>query len=206
MRQYRNGSYFGSGTNHKVYIYGIISNNIGIISNMLNQTALNIMEQFFYSGLGRLQTAKIIRKTGYDFKTIKKYLKDLERSGLIKEHRDLNIPTYEANYRDKYFLNIKREKMLNDIFDSGLPGYFHEQLGEIPCILFGSCVRGDYYENSDIDVFIQSRRIEIPLSPFEKKLKRKINLFFEEKWQNLNEGMKTGLLNDGISINGRLKL
>ena len=37
-------------------------------------------------------------------------------------------------------------------------------------------------------------------------LKRKINVFFEEKWQNINDGMKTGLLNDGIAINGRLKL
>lgn len=173
---------------------------------MLNQTAFNIIEQFFYTGLDRLQTTKIIKKTGYDFKTVKKYLRDLAKFDLIKEHKDLNIPTYEANYRSKYFLNIKREKMLNDIFVSGLPNYLNMKLGETPCILFGSCVRGDYYEDSDMDLFIQSRKIKLDLGQFERKLKRKINLFFEEKWQNLNEGMKTGLLNDGIAINGRLKL
>lgn len=173
---------------------------------MLNKTAFSIMEQFFYLGLNRLQTSKIINKTGYDFKTVKKYLKDLANLGLIKKHEDLNIPTYEANYRNKFFLNIKREKMLYDIFTSGLPQFLKNKLGETTCILFGSCVRGDYYEDSDIDIYVQSRNIKLDLSKYEKKLKRKINLFFEEKWQNLSEGMKTGLLNDGISINGRLKL
>ena len=96
--------------------------------------------------------------------------------------------------------------MLNEIFTSGLHRYLNEKLGENSCILFGSCARGDYYEDSDIDMLVQSKKIRLDLSEYEKKLKRKINLFFEERWQSLNEGMKTGLLNDGISINGRLKL
>lgn len=173
---------------------------------MLNKTAFTIIEQFFYLGLNRVQTSKLIKKTGYDFKTVKKYLKDLTNLGLINEYKDLNIPTYEANYRNKFFLNIKREKILDDIFISGFPQYLNKKLGETACILFGSCVRGDYYKDSDIDMFIQSKRIRLDLSKYEKKLKRKINLFFEENWQNLSEGMKTGLLNDGIAINGRLKL
>ena len=173
---------------------------------MLNQKSSNIMEQFFYTGLNRLQTSNIIKKTDYDFKTVKKYLKELVKFDLIKEHRDLTIPTYEANYRSKFFLNIKREKILNDMFISGLPEFLNKGLGDTPCILFGSCVRGDYYEDSDIDLFIQSKKTKLDLSFYEKKLKRKINLFFEERWQNLSEGMKTGLLNDGIAINGRLRL
>jgi len=176
------------------------------INKMLNQTAFNIMEQFFYSGLNRVQTNNIIKKTGYDFKTVKKYLNDLTKLDLVKVHKDLNIPTYEANYRNKFFLNIKREKIVDDIFMSGLPRCLNKKLGEQPCILFGSCARGDYYEDSDIDIFIQSTKVKLDVNEYEKRLKRKINFFFEEKWQNLNEGMKTGLLNDGISINGRLKL
>lgn len=172
---------------------------------MLNQTAFDIMEQFFYSGLNRIQTSKIIKKTGYDFKTVKKYLKILVNLKLINEHKDLNIPTYEANYRNKFFLNIKSQKIVNNIFISGLPQYLDNKLGRKACILFGSCARGDYYGDSDIDIFIQSKKLKLDLSKYEKKLKRKINLFFEERWQNLSEGMKTGLLNDGIAINGRLK-
>tara|TARA_Y100000310_G_C20615470_1_gene780390 strand:+ start:742 stop:1263 length:522 start_codon:yes stop_codon:yes gene_type:complete len=173
---------------------------------MLNKTAFNVIEQFFYTGLDRIQTSQLIKKTGYDFKTVKKYLKDLNSLGLIKKHKDLERPTYEANYRNKFFLNIKREKILYDIFVSGLPLYLSETFGDKACILFGSCARGDYYGNSDLDILIQSKKSKVSVNIFEKKLGRKINLFFEEKWQNLNEGMKTGLLNDGISLNGRLKL
>ena len=60
---------------------------------MINKTAFSIIEQFFYSGLDRVQTSKIIRKTGYDFKTVKKYIKNLITLGLIKERKDLNTPT-----------------------------------------------------------------------------------------------------------------
>jgi predicted transcriptional regulator len=173
---------------------------------MLNKTAFNVIEQFFYTGLDRIQTSQLIKKTGYDFKTVKKYLKDLNNLGLIKKHKDLERPTYEANYRSKFFLNIKREKILYDLFVSGLPLYLNEAFRDQACILFGSCARGDYYSDSDLDILIQSKKIKVDIGAFEKKIGRKINLFFEEKWQNLNEGMKTGLLNDGISLNGRLKL
>lgn len=173
---------------------------------MLNETASHIIEQFFYSGLNRVQTSQITKKTGYDFKTVKKYLKHLGKLSLIKIHKDLARPTYEANYRNKFFLNIKRERMVDELFVSGLPQFLNEKLGETGCILFGSCARGDYYEDSDIDIFIQHKKIRLDVKRFEKNLKRKINLFFEERWQSLSEGMKTGLLNDGISINGRLKI
>jgi predicted nucleotidyltransferase len=185
---------------------GIISISIGINSNnkMLNKTAFEIMEPFFYSGLNRVQAGNIIRKTGYDFKTVKKYLNDLAKLDLITEKNDLSLPTYEANYRNKYFLALKREKIVDDIFLSGLPKYLNKELGETACILFGSCARGDYYEDSDIDIFVQSENLRLDTAKFEKKLKRKINLLFEKRWQDLTDGLKTGLLNDGVSINGRL--
>src|SRR3989338_3296423 len=151
---------------------------------MLNETALNIIEQFFYTGLNRVQASSIIKKTGYDFKTVKKYLEYLEKLSLITTHKDLSRPTYEANYRSRFFLNIKRQKMLDEIFTSGLPQYLNEKLGETACIMFGSCSRGDYYESSDIDIFVQGKKINLDVSKHEKKLKRKINFFFvgAEAW------------------------
>lgn len=173
---------------------------------MLNEIAFDILDQFFYLGLRRIQVRSIIKNTGYDFKTVKKYIQKFLKLDLIKVHEDINIPTYEANYENTYFLKLKRDKIIDEIFLSGLPKYLNEELGGVACLLFGSCARGDYYENSDIDIFVQTKKINLDVSVFERKLKRKINLFFEEKWQNLNEGMKTGLLNDGVAIVGRLKL
>jgi len=162
------------------------------INPILNPTALSIFEQFFYTGLNRLQTTQIIKKTGYDFKTVKKYLADFSKLGLVKSYDDLKTPTYGA--------------LVDELFLSGLPEALKTKLGDTAVILFGSCARGDYYEDSDIDLFIQAKKQSLNLTSFEKRLKRKINVLFEERWQNLNEGMQTGLLNDGVAINGRLKL
>ncbi|MBI4919406.1 nucleotidyltransferase domain-containing protein [archaeon] len=173
---------------------------------MLNEIAFDILDQFFYLGLRRIQVKSIIKNTGYDFKTVKKYLQKFLKLDLVKVHEDINIPTYEANYKNTYFLKLKRDKIIDEIFLSGLPIHLSKNLSGVACLLFGSCARGDYYKNSDIDIFVQAKKINLDLTVFERKLKRKINLFFEEKWQNLNEGMKTGLLNDGVAIVGRLKL
>lgn len=173
---------------------------------MLNQKAYTILEQFFYSGLNRLQISTIVKNTKYDFKTVKKYLDKFLKLGIVKRYDDYSVPIYEAGYRNKYFLNLKKQKMLDDIFLSNLPSFLNEKFGKTGCLLFGSCGRGDYYEDSDIDLFIQSKQIKLDFKKFEKKLNKKINLFFEEKWQNLTEGLQTGLLNDGIAINGRLKI
>jgi predicted nucleotidyltransferase len=168
---------------------------------MLNNTAHTIFEQFFYSGLQRLQMSNITKKTKYDFKTVQKYLAELTKQDLIKKHTDLTFPTYEANYRSKYFLITKRNKIVDEIFQSKLPQLLEKQYGDVGCILFGSCARGDFYEDSDIDIFIQHKERKINLKQFENRLNRKINIFFETKWQNLSEGMKTGILNDGVAIN-----
>ena len=62
---------------------------------------------------------------------------------------------------------------------SGLPQYLNTKVGETACILFGSSARGDYYEDSDIDIFVQSKKIKLDVSHFEKTLKRNINFLLD---------------------------
>ena len=71
-------------------------------------------------------------------------------------------------------------------------------------ILFGSYQRGEDTEESDIDLFIESRRKEINLSKFEKQLKRKIQLHFNENFTSLSNEMKNNIVN-GIVLNGFLE-
>lgn len=72
-------------------------------------------------------------------------------------------------------------------------------------ILFGSVRKGTYHEKSDIDIFVQAKKKKIDLAHFEKKLKHRIELFFEENPRQLSKGLLQNIYN-GIVLSGELEL
>ena len=72
-------------------------------------------------------------------------------------------------------------------------------------ILFGSASKGEDLKESDIDLFIQSKEVKINLKPYENKLNKKINIFFNENFNNLSEELKDNIIN-GTILKGYLKV
>lgn len=64
--------------------------------------------------------------------------------------------------------------------------------------MFGSASKGDDLEESDIDLFVQAPEKKIKLAKYEKLLKRKISLFFEENFSRLSKELKNNILNGNI--------
>jgi len=64
--------------------------------------------------------------------------------------------------------------------------------------LFGSSAFGEDTIESDIDIFIQCAGKSIELSKFQRKIGRKINLFFEEKFNDLSRELRNNIINGKI--------
>jgi len=58
---------------------------------------------------------------------------------------------------------------------------------------------------SDIDLFVQAKERSINLLKFERKLKHKLNLYFEEDLNKMSSELFNNIIN-GIKLSGYLKL
>jgi predicted nucleotidyltransferase len=142
----------------------------------------------------------------------------------IREISNLTkIPRASAH---KYFDELKKEKLIvNDmasesfLFKIKKINYFIEKI--VACglidelinklnpsciILFGSLRKGDSVKDSDIDIFIESSvKKNIELKKFEKKLNHNIQLFIENKINDLPNHLFNNVVN-GIKLYGSFKI
>ena len=172
--------------------------------------ALKVLEVFFDDplpiGIG-FQLREISRKINLAPKSVKIYLKELEKENLIvkKEHRIYQYPVYYANRENEYFKYLKRLNTIRSIKESGLLDYVNEKCMPEVIILFGSASKGEDIKDSDIDIYLQCEEKKVDLNKYEKELKRKINLFFEKNFDKLSEELKKNIIN-GDKLKGYLNL
>ncbi len=132
----------------------------------------------------------------------KQILKKLATAGLIQkkiEHKGKRkFPLYEANKRSKVFIQYKKRDNIRSIMESGIIVYIEEKLMPACVVLFGSYQRGEDTEESDIDLFVESKQKEISLKQFEKKLGKKIELHFKEHFTSYPRELKNNIINGTI--------
>ena len=72
-------------------------------------------------------------------------------------------------------------------------------------ILFGSYSRGEDTETSDIDIFVEAKKQRIKIDKFEGVLKRKIEIHFNEDFNNYSKELKNNIIN-GDALYGYLEV
>lgn len=168
-----------------------------------------VLEIFFDNPLpeGGFQLREISREINLAPKSVKLYLEELEKENLIikKEHRIHKYPVYYANRDNNYFKFVKRLNIIQRIKDLGLLDYLDEKCMPDAIVLFGSASKGEGTKGSDIDLYLQCDEKKLDLSKYEKKLKRKINLFFEKNFNKLSEELKNNIIN-GDKLKGYLRV
>ena len=157
-------------------------------------------------GIG-FQLREISRKAGIAPPSVKRYLNELEKEGIIlkKKHRIHNYPVYYANRDNEEFRFLKKTDNLLKIRESGLLEYITDTCMPEVIILFGSASRGEDLKDSDIDLFVISKKEKINLDKFENRLNRKINIFFSKDLSRLSKELKNNVIN-GIILKGYLKV
>jgi len=163
------------------------------------------MRLFFEEPSKNFYLREISRMTKIAATSVKNYLVELEKNDMVKRNNKKAYPTYLANQQNRLFKIYKQQIIILDLYSSGLVDFLEDKLYPKCIILFGSMRKGDYNKDSDIDIFIQADDKDIDLSKFEKNLKHKINLYFKENINKLNNELFNNVIN-GIVLSGYLKL
>lgn len=158
-----------------------------------------VLEVFFRHPTTDLQLRQVSREAGLAPPSVKRYLRELVRKGLVLETRGTIYKAYQAN-RDSeqfrrlraYTLCIQLSPLVDEIRDACLPDAI---------VLFGSARKGDDTEASDIDIAVLAKEVKLNLRPHEKLLNRKISVMFFPSFGNLSEELKNNILN-GIKLYG----
>ena len=89
--------------------------------------------------------------------------------------------------------------------DTGLIEHIDNSCFPKVIILFGSASMGEDTENSDIDIYVNSKAKKLNLEKYEKALKRKVNILFEEDFNKINKELKNNIIN-GTIMEGYLEV
>jgi len=157
-------------------------------------------------GIG-FQLREVSRKVAIATPSVKKYLTELEKEGLIVnvKHRIHGYPVYYANRDNDNFKFLKRLDTLMKIKESGLLEYLSESCMPDVIILFGSSASGEDLKDSDIDLFVASKDEKLSLDKFEKHLNRKISILFSDSFGRMSKELKNNIIN-GVILKGYLKV
>ena len=174
-----------------------------------NYNKWKVLKLFFDQPLaeGGFQLREISRKVKLALPSVKNYLSELAKEGLImqKNSRVQSYPVYSANRDDEHFKFYKKVDLLERIKETGLLKDIHDLCNPHVVILFGSGSRGEDTEHSDLDIFIQAPEKKINLNKYKPLFHREINFFFEENFSKLNRELKNNILN-GLILKGYLKV
>jgi predicted nucleotidyltransferase len=141
---------------------------------------------------------ELMQKSNLTKASTNKWLKKYTKINLLKQIKERNkFPYYIVQSNNPVYYSLKRIYILNQLQESGLL----KELLSIEAktiIIFGSTIKGDWYKNSDIDIFIFGNFRKFNKNIYELLLKRNIELHLFQNKEELNE-IKSGLLNNIIN-------
>lgn len=171
---------------------------------MLQDNKLKIMDFFFEEPARHFHIRELARLSKIAHTSVKNHLTELEKEGMIKKVKTPLYDSFIANEENRIYKICKQQHMILQIYSSGLIDYVEETLHPKCIILFGSVRKGEYNSESDIDLFVQCSQKSVNINRFEKILKHKISLFFEEDITQLSNELYNNIIN-GIKLSGYIK-
>ncbi len=170
-----------------------------------NYNTYRVLQEFFDFPRKQFYLREISRNVKLALVSVINHLQGLVKEGLIIRNEKGLYPTYQANRENEVFKLLKKQNTTLRMFQIGLIDHIEEKTRPDCIVLFGSASRGEDNEESDIDIFVQSKRIELDLKRYEKMLHRKINIFYEDNLKNLSKELLNNIINGSI-LYGYLKV
>jgi len=167
---------------------------------MLN--IINNLKPFFEDCYKRINIREYSRLMKISPPTASKILLEYNKKGLLSIEKEKNYIYYYAKKESKDFIDLSRiywRLKLSDFLD-----YLNNNLLSQSIILFGSLAKAETKQDSDIDLCIFAHKKELKIERFEKKLKRKIQIFFFDSIEKINNKELSNNIINGYILNGRI--
>jgi len=150
---------------------------------------------------------ELLKETGMSRGALNKWLKKYSKEGLLKRIKTPGrFPYFTAGEDNPAYKAKKKQYILDRIYESGLITELLDSDSIQVAIIFGSAARGDWYKDSDIDLFILGDSKGMKKSRYETRLKRDIEVHEFSSRKEIKE-VKTGLMSNivnGYLIKGKL--
>lgn len=149
-----------------------------------------------------VRTAKVTRVVAN--KWLKKYVKERLLRYTKKKG---SFPHFSAGSNNLVYYSLKRVYALEQLHKSGLIPRLLSLKNAKTVILFGSFMRGDWYKDSDVDIFIFGDASDFDKNRYEIMLGKNIELHIFESKKEIEE-VKSGLIKNiinGYVIKGEIQ-
>ena len=176
-----------------------------------NYNGYRVLQEFMEHPLKGYKLREPSRILKLGLPSVSKYVKEIEKEGIIELQTYHGTRLYFANAESKKLRIYKIFHNRIKLEESGLIAYIEKELPFSTIVLFGSKARGEDREKSDYDIAIFGpERKNLQLGDYEDKLKTEIQImiFNNEDVERLKKKAKGLLLNisQGIILRGFLKI
>lgn len=167
----------------------------------------DLLELFYNHPAKRWHFEHLVQESGLSRAQTNYWLGKSLKEGLVRRVKPKGrMPYYLANYDSPHYQNSKRLYGLQKLHESGLLDYLSSLEKAEVVVLFGSFSRWDWYDKSDIDLFIYGDVDQVSLGRFMQKLKRDIQIFSGKSSKDLSH-LGSSLLRNiikGVAIKGTI--
>jgi predicted nucleotidyltransferase len=114
---------------------------------------------------------------------------------------------YTAGQKNPVYYSHKRLYAMQQLYTSGLIQKLLSMESAKTIVIFGSMIKGDWYKDSDIDIFILGKSPDFDRKAYESRLGRDIELHVFHGERDMKD-VKTGLLKNvmnGYLIKGSMQ-
>jgi len=151
---------------------------------------------------------EIVSKAKVTKAVANKWLKKYVKEKLLKKVKTKGkFPFFTSGSNNPVYYSLKRVYALEQLHHNGLIPTLLSLKEAKTIILFGSIARGDWYKNSDIDIFVYGNISDFNKKLYESRLNRHIELHVFHDKKEIKE-VKTGLIKNiinGYIVKGQIQ-
>ncbi len=151
---------------------------------------------------------EIVREAKITKHVANKWLKKYVSEGLLKHTKEKGkFPHFKVGNNNPIYYSLKRVYALEELHKSGLIPKLLSLKTAKTVIFFGSFIKGDWYKNSDIDIFVFGEIQNFDKNIYEVKLQKRIELQIFQNKEEIEE-VKTGLIKNiinGYVLKGKIQ-